>query len=66
MRAAALLPSFGNLDSGRDPVRSLFLVGYLQHGTAFSGEALNGPFRARNLSFVVIRERHFWRVCRFL
>src|SRR5262249_52442771 len=58
-RTGALFLSFGNVDSGRDPVCSLFSVGYLQHGTALSGEALNGLFRAGNLSLVVVRECHF-------
>src|SRR4030095_11899308 len=56
---ALVLLSFGNLDSRRDPVRSPFSVGYLQRGTALSGEALNGLFCAGNLSLVVKRERHF-------
>src|SRR5262249_38423305 len=58
----ALLLSFGNVDSGRDPVRSLFSVGDLQRGTALPGEALNGLLRAADLSRVVIHERHFWLV----
>ena len=51
---SALLLSFGNLDSRRDPVCSLFLVGHLDHGTGLSGEALNGLFRAGNLSLVIV------------
>src|SRR5215831_15602097 len=56
---ALVLLSFGNVDSRRDPVRSLFSVGYLQRGTALSGEALNGLFCAGHLSLVVKRKRHF-------
>src|SRR5262249_39642475 len=61
-RVAALLLSFRNVDPRRDPVRSLFPVGYLQRGTAFSGEALNGLFRAGNLGLVIVSERHLWLV----
>src|SRR5215831_5778697 len=56
---ALVLLSCGNVDSRRDPIRSLFSVGYLQRGTALSGEALNGLFCAGHLSLVVKRKRHF-------
>ena len=52
----ALLLGFGNLDSRRDPVRSLFSIGHPQHGTAFSSEALNSLFRAGNLGLC----EHVW------